>query len=303
MAMALREWVSMQDRVYRVVAPLLIDNTELCPRHVRNLLGLTAKTKYSYGDDFAPEAESALGLDDSLRVMSVLPGSGASLAGVQTGDVLLAVEIEPLPQGQNAEHAAAAIVSSEMQGRSALHMTFKRDDIRMAIDIPLTSACAMAIEVGDTDRVNSYADGHRILVTRGMLQFVRNDEELAYVLAKEIAHNLLMPFAREDMGAVIDRLREPGLPPPVPGIDAGIKPYSPVMDATADKLSLYLLARAGYGIETVLPFWERLAAAYPADIADSHTALHPSSNYRFSVMKEITQVIDAKQRKHQPLVP
>jgi predicted Zn-dependent protease len=84
---------------------------------------------------------------------------------------------------------------------------------------------------------------------------------------------------------------------------ADIRPYTPVLDATADRLSLYMLARAGYGIDNALRFWKRLASQYPATVQDSHTALHPASAYRFSVMTQVTQNIKAKQKHRRPLMP
>src|SRR3569623_1702229 len=89
---ALRSWVDRQDRLYAVAAPLLIGNTALCKRNTQALLGLSAKTQYSYSNYFADAARAAYGLDDRLRVMSVLAGSGAEKSGIRRGDVLLAVE-------------------------------------------------------------------------------------------------------------------------------------------------------------------------------------------------------------------
>jgi hypothetical protein len=300
---ALRAWVDQQNRLYTVAAPLLINNTELCKRNARYLLGVTAKTKYSYSSDFVAAAQSALGLGERLRIMNVLPGSGAAQRGIQQGDILLAVENKPMPQGPNAERNGALIVGAAMKGRSSLNLTIMRGTERLAINVPLTRACAFGVELGNADYVNSYADGHRAMITRGMLNFAKSDEEMAYAIAKEIAHNVLAQSPRPRMGATIDSLqlfkadalRRPAAP--------GIKPYSPVLDATADKLSLYLLVRAGYGIDNALPFWKRLAAKYPETDRNSHTALHPSTAYRFSVMTEIVKTIKAKQAHDLPLVP
>lgn len=299
----LQTWVDQQNRLYRIAAPLLIKNTELCPRHARHLVGLTAKTRYAYTKDFAAIARLSLGLGERLRVMNVLPGSGASEAGVRKGDVLLSVENKTLPQGPNADRDGSLLVSTEMRGRISLNLSAMRDGKRIKLHIPLTRACAFGIELGNGDHVNSYADGHRVMVTRGMLDFTQSDEEIAYVLAKEIAHNVLSPSARADMGTAIDSLRFAG--PDTTDLSAigEIDPYSPVLDATADKLSLYMLARAGYDIENALAFWKRLASRYPADVRHSHTELHPSTKYRFSVMNEITKVIKMKQKKKLPLVP
>jgi hypothetical protein len=302
---ALRTWVEQQNRLYAIAAPLLINNTALCKRNARHLLGFTAKTKYSYSKDFIDAAQLALNLDDRLRVMNVLAGSGAAGSGVQRGDILLEVENKPLPQGPRAEREAAQIIGSAMKDRSSLNLTVLRGDERLAITVPLTQACAFGIELGDTDHVNSYADGYRVLITRGMLDFAQSDEELAYALAKEIAHNVLARSPRPRMGATIDSLRLPktGMTGTIAPAAADIRPYTPVLDATADRLSLYMLARAGYGIDNALRFWKRLASQYPATVQDSHTALHPASAYRFSVMTQVTQNIKAKQKHRRPLMP
>ncbi|HJV86630.1 MAG TPA: peptidase M48 [Noviherbaspirillum sp.] len=291
-ATALQAWVDQQDRLYKVAAPLLIGNTELCERHVRQLLGFTAKNQYSYTDELADVAHNALGLNGRLHIMSVLPGSGAEQAGLRKGDILLAAGIDPLPDGPEAEHEAASLIRGEMQGRSNISLTVLRDGERIPLDVPLTSACAMAVDLGDSDRVNAWADGNRVLVTRGMLNSTRSDAELAYVLAKEIALNILMPSERKDAAAVIDRLRVPvfdntGMAPP-----GEVQGYQPAIESRADTLSLYLLARAGYDIEHAPAFWKRLAETYPEQFSSNAT-----------VMEETIRVIKDKVAQNQPLVP
>ena len=41
----LRELIAQQDRLYRVAAPLLTSNAQLCRGNARNLLGFTAKNR------------------------------------------------------------------------------------------------------------------------------------------------------------------------------------------------------------------------------------------------------------------
>lgn len=77
----------------------------------------------------------------------------------------------------------------------------------------------------------------------------------------------------------------------------------PVTDATADKLALYLLIRAGVAIDEAPAFWQRLARAQPATIPHGHTALHPSTSYRVSVIRAVTASIKQRQLNDLPLVP
>ena len=304
---ALQTLVAQQDRLYRVAAPLLVNNTDLCRSQARNLLGFTAKNKYSYSSEFVDTAQTMLGLDDRLQVTGVLPGSGAARAGVRRGDILIAVEDKPMPEGEKAERQAATILAPLVTGRSTVRMTVARDGATLTLTVPLTYACAFGIELGNTDNVTAYADGRRVLVTHGMMNATASDEELAYVLAKEMAHNALMHANRQRMnatiGGIIDNLirMHPDMSTMV-GL-SGVKPMPQQLDAIADKLSLYLLARAGYNIDNAIPFWKRIASQYPATMLNAYTALHPETDYRIAAMEKTVADIKAKQAARKPLMP
>jgi hypothetical protein len=306
-ANALRALVAQQDRLYRVAAPLLVSNPQLCRNQARNLLGFTAKNKYSYSSEYIDAAQKLFGMGEPLKVTGVLAGSGAARAGLQRGDELLAVEDKPMPQGTNAERQAASIIGPLLTGRTSVRLTILRNDSSTAIDVPLTPACAFGIELGNADIVNTYGDGYRVLVTRGMMNFVRSDNELAYVMAKEMAHNALAHANRQRMsatiGGIIDNLIriEPDMSTMV-GM-AGVRPMPPELDAAADRLSLYMLARAGYDIDGAAGFWQRLAAQYPATALTGYTALHPALPFRLQAMDRSLREVKAKQAAKKPLVP
>lgn len=299
---ALRNWVDQQGRIYRVAAPLLINNTELCPQHARSILGFTAKNAYSYSRDFIDAARSLLGLGEELQVMNVLPGSGAEQAGIRKADVLVTVEIEPVPQGADAEHEAAKLIGSEMRGRSSLHLTVLRDGEHVAFDVPLTNACAMMLDLGNTDDASSFSDGHRVMITRGMLAFVQSDEELAYALAREIARNELMPSPRPEVAAVIDQLHAIEASA-VSGSSAAAPAYPPDLEADADKVALYMLARAGYRIDNFPAFLQRLASLPSSGTGNIHAPLRSHEGDRLSAMDDAIRSIKLKQENGQPLVP
>ncbi|HEY0846420.1 MAG TPA: M48 family metallopeptidase [Noviherbaspirillum sp.] len=304
---ALQRLVALQDRLYRVAGPLLVNNAELCKRNARNLLGFTAKTRHSYSAEYADAAQKVLGLGERLQVMGVLAGGGAARAGLKRGDILVAVEGKSMPQGEDAERDAAAILVPLVTGRTTVNLTIQRGGANMALNVPLTYACAYGIELGNADNVAAYADGYRVLVTRGMMNATQTDEELATVLAKEMAHNMLAHAARRKqsatIGGIIDNLvrARPDLSS-MSGM-AGVKPMPQDMDAMADKLSLYLLARAGYDINHAVPFWQRIATQYPATVLNGYTALHPATAYRVSAMEKTIKEIKVKQAAKRPLRP
>lgn len=303
----LRTLISHQDRLYRVAAPLLVNNPDLCKGNARDLLGFTAKNKYSYSSDLLPAAQALFGMDDRLQIMGVLAGSGAARAGIRRGDKLIDAEGRPLPEGPNAEREAAAILGPLIAARPSIKLTVLRNNANTVVTVPLTRACAYSIELGNVDTVNAYDDGRRVLITRGMMNFVRSDEELAYVLAKEMAHNSLGHAGKQNMsatiGSIIDNLTR--VRPDVTTLagTSGVRPMPQELDAAADTLSLYMLARAGYSIDRARAFWERLANQYPVTVLNSYTAIHPSTAFRLSVMEKIVADVKAKQAGKKPLSP
>lgn len=300
---ALKAWVAQQRRLYRVGAPLLLNNTALCPLIARKILGITAKTQFSYSSDFVGAAQTVLGLDERLQVTAVLPGSGAELAGIQPGDILLAAADRPLPQGPNAERAAGSIFADAVEGNSLLELTTLRGAERTIVEVPLTPACAMVIDLGNSDRVVSYADGRRVMITRGMLDFVRSDDELAYVLAREIAFNITAVSPRADIAAVIDRLHTLDDGPPAAPSGENLTPVAPDIDASVERLAIYLLARAHYRLDGVHAFWERLAQADPSGNLNSHAALHAPIAARLAVIDKMLPIVLTKEKSGQALMP
>ena len=75
------------------------------------------------------------------------------------------------------------------------------------------------------------------------------------------------------------------------------------MDAAADTLSLYMLARAGYDIDGAPRFWQKLATQYPATVLTGYTAIHPATAYRLGVMERIVPEVKAKKAANARLAP
>jgi len=302
----LRSITTQQDRLYRIAAPLLVSNAPLCKGNARNLIGFSAKNKYSFSEDYV-DAAQALGFAEQLQVTGVLNNSGAARAGVKRGDILATVEGQPMPSGPNAERQAAAILAPMVSKRTSIKLGLTRSGNNVNATVPLTLACGFGIELGNADNVNAYADGRRVLVTRGMLNFVRNDGELAFVLAKELAHNALGHPSQQKMNAtvasIIDNLTRITPDASALGGSGGVRATPQELDAAADRLALYMLVRAGYNIDGAAAFWQRLATQYPASVPNAYTAIHPSTAYRVDAINTASAEIKSKQKAKQSLMP
>ncbi|MFM2008508.1 MAG: hypothetical protein RIR02_458, partial [Pseudomonadota bacterium] len=103
----------------------------------------------------------------------------------------LKAQNQTIPTGINAETETARLLSTLMSHSANLPISVERNRLIYNFNIPLTLACAFNIELGNSDAIHAFNDGRRILVTRGMLEILSSDGELASIIARELAHSAL----------------------------------------------------------------------------------------------------------------
>ena len=296
-----------QERIYRIAAPLIIKNAVLCRTQARPLLGFTAKNQYSYPPELSVAARQSLGLDERLQVMQILDGSGAMRAGLKRGDILQTIQDITIPTGPQAEPEAARMLSPILKNLTEINITVIRQNQPITVNVPLTLACAFAIDVGNTQNVNAYADGRRILLTRGLLDWLSTDEDVAVVIAREIAHNVLQHAKQlqqmATLSIVIDNLLLFKPDQVAANSSNGIKITPEKMDQDADRLALFMLARAGYDLASFTRVMQKLAQIPNASQANTYPALHPWTEGRQSVIQSTMKEIRQKQSAKKALVP
>lgn len=304
---ALDGLLQRQERVYRVAAPLIIKNAVLCRTQARPLLGFTAKNQYSYSPELAVAARQSLGLDERLQVMQILDGSGAMRAGLKRGDILQTIQDLNIPTGPQAEPETARMLSPILKNLSELTITVVRQNQPITVNVPLTLACAFAIDVGNTQHVNAYADGRRILLTRGLLDWLSTDEDVAVIIAREIAHNVLQHAKQlqqmATLSIVIDNLLLFKPDQVAANSSNGIKITPEKMDQEADRLALFMLARAGYDTANFTRVMQKLVQAPNASQAITYQTLHPWTDGRQSAIQTTIKEIRQKQLAKKALVP
>jgi hypothetical protein len=299
--------VLKQERIYRIAAPLIIKNAVLCKTQARPLLGFTAKNQYSFPPELTTAAQQSLGLDERLQVMQILDGSGAMQAGLKRGDILQAIQDQRLPTGAQAEPETARLLPPILKNLAEIKITVLRQSQQITVTVPLTLACAFAIDVGNSQHFNAYADGRRILLTRGLLDSLSSDEDVAVIIAREISHNILQHAKQlqqtATLSAVIDSLL--AFKPDLNTVSAsnGIKVMPEKMDQEADRLALYMLARANYDPANFSRVLKRLAQTSNATQTNTYQALHPWTEERQNLILSTLKEIRQKQSSKKVLVP
>jgi len=115
-----------------------------------------------------------------------------------------------------------------------------------------------------------------------MTSFARNDDELALVIAHEMAHNLMKHIEAKKQNAMGGFLADLALAVLTRGAykdanfaNAAGQAYSQEFESEADYVGLYILAKAGLPIDEAPKFWRRMAIAHPANIKTNHLQATP----------------------------
>ncbi len=295
-------------RLWRVAHRIKTRASALCGDQVSHESGFFPATSFIFGEDFREAAQTALNLTDVIKIVDVQPDSPARKAGLKAGDIPLSFNDWKLPVGKESLKLAAGKYAEIMKSGKSFGVRIMRDGKEEALTINPEKSCDFVVAVSNEDIINAFADGKRVIITRGMLRFAKDDTELALVVSHELAHNAMrhMDARRTNfaLGSIFDILAA------VYGVNtqgmfgnAAAQIYSQDFEAEADYVGLYMMAHAALDIDNAPNFWRRMAAAHPSSIRTNFTASHPATSHRFVALDKTVQEIRKKQKDGAPLMP
>ena len=287
----------LDQRVARVGYRLSAANAELCPA-VRNSAGWLLHAASQYSSELRPHAESRFGLDGDLPGLLAVPdGSAADRAGLRRGDLVLSVNGEALTRGVDRRTAAYEGVEANIRtldlalAAGPVELGVRREGQDRTVRLTPQRACGYDVQLDPSDELNARADGKRLFITTAMAGFTATDDELALVLGHELAHHVL---GHRGWHEAETRGRQTQTVPALSATAGGT-------ERQADRVGLYLAARAGYDTAVAPAFWRRFGeynwrVRYPQ-------WNHPSAEARARALESVQAEISARRASGQPLVP
>jgi predicted Zn-dependent protease len=210
------------------------------PGHRQQYLGLTPEQEYEMG----AEAYQQI-LEAAREKNALLPANSQAVRHVRRvgARIVRAVEIEPLQREIN------------------LHLKGYRFD--------------WEFNVLRSNQANAFClPGGKVAVFTGLLRVVENDDQLATVLAHEIAH-ALAHHANErvtrDASGQVNWIFN--------------KAYDRQQESEADHIGLFLMTFAGYDPDETVAFWQRMQQAQRGGELPEILSDHPSDRRRIQQLR------------------
>ena len=239
--------LAAQDLRLATVGYRLADaNVDFC-RNKARIPGWVLHDERQYPDLAA--ARAAFAFRQPVSISALVPGGPAEKAGMELGDgpvyiggdTMIWYGGEPVhhrPTVERLENIKKTIATAlSAKPPLSITITTQTGDRKFALDPP--PICATEFWVDPKAKTDAGADGDRVRVTSGLLDFVADDDELAAVIAHELAHNLL------------------GHPEKLSAIRKGKSKAIRETENEADLLSVWLMANAGYDPKASVRFWQR----------------------------------------------
>ncbi|GAO79992.1 MULTISPECIES: M48 family metallopeptidase [unclassified Sphingopyxis] len=281
-------------RVAAIGFRLTVANAAWCPARQPQFGWIWGDPRL-YAADRRSEALAAYGADDHNHayIAALAPASPAASAGMTVGTPVTGIGSAPVPDGVG-DHPFARITAIETSLAAlpagtplTLHIGAGR-----IVSVTPVAGCISDFRVETSDRPAAVADGRMVLVNQGLADFASDDQELAAAIAHELAHNILHHRARLD-AAGVDR----GLGKQF-GRNARLFRQTEV---EADRLSVWLLAGAGYDPASAARFWTRFGQRKGRPLFQAGT--HPPWRERVAALEAEAAAVAAARTAGQPLRP
>ncbi|WP_077146109.1 M48 family metalloprotease [Sphingopyxis sp. KK2] len=190
-----------------------------------------------FGDRDWAKAKAAYGASgDGPFIAGLAPASPAARAGLARGTGIAAINGEPVPTlsaDATVRIDAIVVMLDRLDPAAALTIT---DDAGTVHRLDPAPGCASSFRI-ETSGPQAAANGKLVRLTLRLAQSIADDQEMAAVVAHELAHNILRHHDRLADGRNVDLIRQTEL--------------------EADRLAVWLMADAGYDPAAAIRFWTR----------------------------------------------
>jgi len=270
----------------------LLDSLPERPGKSYGYLGILATSL----DKYVARIFGKISDEDRVIIYGFAGDSPAEKAGLKEGDIIFKVNNMEI-----SSYNFGSVVTT-MKPAVAYRFEVERNNDILEFDVyPRRVAYRINFLVVAAQEVNAAAFPGGVAVTYGLLNFIKDDDELGIVLGHELAHlikgHILKSQGLDLITAILAAALGKNVDIPQSGelgrllgsaFSAG---FSRDFEREADFLGTLLAYKAGFDIDKGIYVWERFAVELPQSLDTNFLAGHPTSSERLLRIEKITEGI------------
>ncbi|WP_088306573.1 peptidase M48 family protein [Novosphingobium sp. B 225] len=265
------------ERLAQTITRLLNANDRYCDRHMP-ASGLVLHALDMFDPDLRDAARKYFGFPSPIAIELIVAESPAQVAGIAPGDGLIAIndmKLSPIlaARASAANRDRAEQILTQLPLDRPIALTLVRDTAQFEVAVQPVQACRARWEVVSGSSLLGQSDGQTIQIGQDFITKA-SDADLAVIVAHELAHTILNHTRR---------LAEAGISQGLLAEFGRNRRLNRRAEDEADRMSLYLLANAGYDWNAAPQFWEGLGRSWDPGIFRRRDYRSPSA--RAAVMR------------------
>jgi peptidase M48-like protein len=276
-----KDHASREDRLWHIVFPLSVAAADSC----------VFKREETYGfflNEESPEQNGAAA-PSPVRVRFVHAQLPAGKAGMAIGDAIVTINGDPVtfPRVESVSSQIQRLTRARIQ---PLTLGLRRGTSEREVNLWSVPSCRMNVRLVTSPVVNALSDGSNIVLTTGLLQFVRAPDQLAWVVAHEVGHHVLEHAENAKLQLMLNRFL---------GSTAGEPPRSLRqidLERQADVYAADLMTRAGFDLREARRFmgWLQVLQRPPAE--NNLNQSHPPTQERIEALDKMIRTLEEKEK-------
>ena len=267
-------------KLHDIAWPIMISNLDSCQNSKINAFGLMIAHLEDIPSSLASSFYAASPINSLINskadlpmIVSVAKDSPADRAKIIEGDLIISIN-NSIVSYKNYKR-----LLDDAAQKGSLKIRIKRLEEEIIYELESELICGYPVQAMISPIPNAYADGSKIYITIATLDFVKDDQEIAFLIAHELAHNIYHfkgEALYESQGNPLAIEEKPSLQK----ITDLLIFQTEEKETEADLYGVEFAIKAGIAQDKVANYFRRLTIYMPQLMKNSFFRMHPGNAKR-----------------------
>ena len=288
---------SASRKLHDIAWPIMKANVDACINSRINAFGFMVADPNDLQSTLKPSflsaSPNAIENDKSYTnlpmIVSVANGSPASNGNIMEGDFIISIDTKLV----NYKNYKTLLIQAAKKGRLKIGVKRLNKDFIYSLNSELI--CGYPVQPMVSPIPNAYADGSKIYITIATLDFIKDDQELAFLISHELVHNIV-----HYNGKGLREIEANPIPindkPSLQSVGDLFLFQSAAKETEADLLGIEYAMKAGVSQDKVANYFRRLSIYMPQLMGESIFRMHPGNAKRVADIESKLKILNNKYR-------